>query len=225
MSNSIISNVSLFFYFFVTYVLSHYKKFKHLTKVDRGIISHILKEHNIKDLTKYIIKPSTKNRKYFISVLKKIAFSLNKSIKTIKREITGGTIKQLDIFYRPILIYAFNISHDKYRERITKKELPLKIDNNTKLPFEIARLLNNKFSPYAIIQILKNKYNINFSIQTLYNYIHKDLFKFVGYKKVDNTIIYKSKGNRTYNKRVIKSGGLSIDDREDLVNFREILGH
>ncbi|WP_158007939.1 hypothetical protein [Streptobacillus ratti] len=40
-------------------------KFKHLTKVDRGIIYHILKDNNIKDLTKYLIKPTTVNRKYF----------------------------------------------------------------------------------------------------------------------------------------------------------------
>ncbi|WP_072593805.1 IS30 family transposase [Streptobacillus ratti] len=201
------------------------EKFKHLTKVDRGIIYHILKDNNIKDLTKYLIKPTTNNRKYFLSILKKIASSLNKSLKTIKREINRGTIKQIDSMYNPILIYSFDISHDKYIERITKKELPLKIDSNTKIHFEITKLLNNKYSPYAITRILKSKYNFTLSVQTLYNYIHKDLFKFLGYKKNNNTIIYKSKGNRIYSKKVIKFGGLSIDKRDEIINNRKTLGH
>ncbi|WP_072593807.1 hypothetical protein [Streptobacillus ratti] len=154
------------------------EKFKHLTKVDRGIIYHILKDNNIKDLTKYLIKPTTNNRKYFLSILKKIASSLNKSLKTIKREINRGTIKQIDSMYNPILIYSFDISHNKYRERITKKKLRLKIDSNTRIHFEITKLLNNRYSTYAITRILKSKYNFTLSLQTRYNYIHKDLFKF-----------------------------------------------
>ncbi|WP_156300415.1 IS30 family transposase [Streptobacillus canis] len=157
--------------------------------------------------------------------IKNIADILAKCTKTIKREIKRGTLEQLDYLNNSILIYSHDTSHNRYQESITKKELPRKIDNNVKLAKDIAKLLKEKHSPYATIEKLRDKYNINFTVQTLYNYINNDLFEFLGFKKEDDTIIYKSKGSKTYRKRVIKSRGLSIDERPGHINNREELGH
>lgn len=101
----------------------------------------------------------------------------------------------------------------------------LKIENNKDLIKDIVRLLNQRYSPYAITVKLSNKYQINFTVQTLYNYIHRGFFKKYGYSKENNTIIYKSKGNNTHKKKIVRIGGLSIDKRPDRINNRDELGH
>ena len=47
----------------------------------------------------------------------------------------------------------------------------------------------------------------------------------MGYKKVNNRIIYKSKKEKVHNKKVEKSGGISIKERSLEINKREELGH
>lgn len=79
-------------------------KYKHLNNDDRVIIAHELKQAKITDLTKYKLNPNTKNKKYFSKIVKHISLLLNKSTKTIKREINRGTVEQLDSMYNKILI-------------------------------------------------------------------------------------------------------------------------
>lgn len=200
-------------------------KYKHLNNDDRVIIAHILKQAKIINLKKYTINPTTKNKKYFLKTLKYISTILNKSTKTIKREIVRGTVEQLDSMYNKILIYSKDTSQYRYIKSIKEKKISLKIENNEELIKDIVKLLNKKYSPYAIIVKLSNKHKINFSLQTLYNYIHNGLFEKYGYKKESNTIIYKSKANHTNKKKIVRIGGLSIDERPKYINNRDELGH
>ncbi|NYV28503.1 hypothetical protein HP397_06780, partial [Streptobacillus felis] len=181
--------------------------YKHLNYVDRVIIEHELKQVNMLNITKFVSNPTTSNKKFFCNVLKRIAKILNKSLKTIKREIKRGTVEQLDYMHNKILIYSKDTSNLRYTNSITNKKISLKIENNEDLIKDIVKL--------------SEKYEINFTVQTLYNYINSSFFESYGYKKESNTIIYKSKGIKTHKKAVTKSGGLSIDKRAESINNRE----
>lgn len=104
-----------------------------------------------------------------------------------------------------ISVYSSQYSNIQYIKNITNKEISTKIDPNP--------------------QLAKRKFNVNFSLQTLYNYINKNIFEFMGYKKDNNKIIYKSKKEKVHNKRVEKSGEASIKERPLEINKREEFGH
>lgn len=67
------------------------------------------------------------------------------------------------------------------------------------------------------------KYEVNFCLKTLYNYIEKGIF----YKLNRRHLPYKKKYSRDYvrDKRIRKTGGLSIEKRSEAINNREELGH
>lgn len=100
-----------------------------------------------------------------------------------------------------VSVYSSPYSNVQYIKNITNKEIRTKIDPNPQLAKYISYLLNNKYSPYTALELAKRKFYVNFSLQTLYNYINKNIFEFMGYKKVNNKIIYKSK-KEVHNKKL-----------------------
>ncbi len=179
------------------------RKGKHLTLCERGKIEAYLK-------AKY-----TRNQ---------IAEELGVSERTIYREIKRGKVKLLNSDLTTKIEYCSDYAHIKYKENQSKKEGSLKIGNNNILAKTIEDLIINKrYSPYGAIEKSKEILKINFCLKTLYNYIHKGIFLKLKAKHLP----YKKKYKRCYikDKRIRKNGGLSIEERNDIINNRLELGH
>ena len=68
------------------------KKYTHLKYEDRVIIEHVLKDNKVNVLNKLF----GKKKKTFSNCIKYLAKTLNKSERTIRREIKRATIHQQD---------------------------------------------------------------------------------------------------------------------------------
>ena len=62
-----------------------------------------------------------------------IAKLLNKSVRTIQREIKRGLVKNLTSELVEILVYSADVSEQKYRYNMTAKGPNIKLDANYKL--------------------------------------------------------------------------------------------
>ena len=140
------------------------KKYTHLKYEDRVIIEHVLKENKVNVLNKFLGKKKK---------------TLNKSERTIRREIKRTTIQQQDSILNLVSVYSSQYYNVQYIKNITNKEIRIKIDSNPQLAKYISYLLSNKYPPYAALELAKRKFNVNFSLQTLYNYINKNIFEFM----------------------------------------------
>lgn len=181
------------------------EKGKHLTAVERGKISSLLKLKVPK---------------------RKIAEEIGVSERTIYREIKRGMVKGLlnsDLTTRDE--YVAEYAQNDYDIKKYSKEGCLKIGNNIKLAKYLEHKMKyEKYSPTAAIyQAKKDGYEVNFCVKTLYNYIENEIFleltkKDLPYKKERRK---KRKDGRT----IRKQGGKSIEDRAKEISERNTLGH
>ena len=77
--------------------------------------------------------------------------------------------------------------------------------------------------PYAALEKIKETHEVNFSIRTLYNYIHKNVFYQLNPKHLPYKKRYKKR--YTHKKSIRKTGGISIEQRSEIINNRIELGH
>lgn len=155
-----------------------------------------------------------------------IASKIGVSRRTIQREIKRGWVKGLQNSDLSIYdAYSAQKAQNKYNASQSKKQGNLKIDKNHLLiKFLEHSMLVEKNSPYVALENAKKEgLEVNISLKTLYNYIHKELFlklteKDMCYKKDRRKKIQKSKTIR-------KQGGKSIEQRADIINTREEIGH
>lgn len=179
------------------------EKGKHLTLSERGKIEAFLKAGYTK---------------------RQIAEEIGVSERTIYREVNRGKISLLNSDLTIREEYASDYAQSKYRENQRKKEGSLKIGNNIKLANKIEHLIiKERYSPYGAINKIKETEEVNFCLKTLYNYIHKGIF----YKLKETHLPYKKiyKGKYIYDKKIRKTGGISIEKRADIINSREEIGH
>lgn len=181
------------------------EKGKHLTLIERGKIE------------------AYSNAGYSKS---KIAQLIGVSRRTIQREIQRGWVEGLQnsdlSFYNA---YSAQKAQIKYNNSQSKKEGNLKINKN----FELINFLENsmligKNSPYVALENTKKKgLDVNISLKTLYNYIHKELF----IKFTEKDMCYKKNRRKKSikEKRIRRLGGKSIDQRAQIINNREEIGH
>ncbi|MDF9867862.1 IS30 family transposase, partial [Bacilli bacterium PM5-3] len=177
------------------------KKYKHLTFNERTMIE---RWYNID-------KRSITN----------IAELLNKSDRTIRREIKRGKTQNLTTNLEVIEVYSATIAEEKYQENLRAKGQNLKIGNDIELVKIIEqKLKQEKKSPEVIVYEL----GIKISARTIRNYIQsKEIFNL----STEDMIYNKQKKNKNVEKRISKKvpAEKSIDFRPKEANERMDYGH
>ena len=180
------------------------EKGKHLSSIERGKIEAYFKLNYSKT---------------------KIAQLIGVSRRTIQREIKRGWVEGLQNSDLSLYnTYSAQKAQRKYNDSQRKKEGNLKIDKNFQLINFLENSMLNKNSPYAALEKAKKKgLNVNISLKTLYNYIHKELF----IKFTNKDMCYKKDRRKRApkEKRIRKQGGKSIEQRAQIINNREEIGH
>ena len=119
-----------------------------------------------------------------------IAKLLNKSVRTIQREIKRGLVENLTSELEVIYVYSAEVSEQKYRYNMTGKGPNIKLDNDYKLAQYIENgIKNERKSPEILVAEIKRKadeFNVVVCAKTIRNCIEK---KILNLKKSD--MIYK----------------------------------
>lgn len=181
------------------------EKGKHLTSIERGKIEAFFKEGYSKS---------------------EIARLLSVSRRTIQREIKRGWVEGLqNSDLSEYDTYSAQKAQNKYKDSQSKKQGNLKIGKNHKLiNFLEKSMLVEKSSPYvALVNAKKAQIDVDISLRTLYNYIHNGLF--INFS--EDNMCYKNNRKKKVSKEktIRKLGGKSIDERADVINNREEVGH
>ena len=169
-------------------------------------------------MSKYI----TENERYIIETMlkdgktpKEIADRINKALTTVYREIKRGTVFLRDTHLRDYSVYCADVAQRKYNENKTNKGISLKLENDTETIKIIEKLiLQYKYSPYAVYIYLKQyEQYTSVSYKTIYNYIHKNIFKNI----TNKNLTYKKKEKKEKEKEKRPSlkmlGATSIEER------------
>lgn len=156
-----------------------------------------------------------------------IAKLLNKSVRTIQREIKRGLIENLTTLLEVKYVYSADVSEQKYRYNMTAKGPNLKLDNDYKLAEYIENGIKyERKSPEILVAEIKRKsdeFNVVVCAKTIRNCIKK---KILNLKKED--MIYKKKYE---DKNIEKThcdkvpAEKSIDFRPETANNRSEYGH
>ena len=152
---------------------------------------------------------------------------LNKSVRTIQREIKRGLVENLTTELEIKYVYSAEVSEQKYRYNMTAKGPNVKLDANYKLVEYIEKgIKKERKSPEILVAEIKRKkeeFSVIVCAKTIRNCIHKRILniteKDMIYKKV-----YKEKNkNKKHCDRV--PAEKSIDFRPKEANDRSEYGH
>ena len=152
---------------------------------------------------------------------------LNKSVRTIQREIKRGLVENLTTELEIKYVYSAEVSEQKYRYNMTAKGPIVKLDANYKLVEYIEKgIKKERKSPEILVAEIKRKkeeFGVIVCAKTIRNCIHKRILniteKDMIYKKV-----YKEKNkNKKHCDRV--PAEKSIDFRPKEANDRSEYGH
>lgn len=181
------------------------KEYKHITYVERTMIE---RWYNKEHLSK-----------------KEISKRLNKSERTMRREIKRGLTTNLTSQLKEIQVYSAEIAHKEYLLNIEAKGQELKIGTNIELVKIIEKMIKeDKKSPEVIVYELKEQGLIEITARTIRNYIYKgDVFDLTSKDMIYNKE-YKSKNKE---KRIAKHTlpEKSIENRPKEANERSEYGH
>ncbi|MEI3615050.1 IS30 family transposase [Pseudogracilibacillus sp. SO30301A] len=158
-----------------------------------------------------------------------IAKKLDRDKRTIEREITRGTVKQLNSDLTERYDYCADASQRIYYQNAANKGPGLKISNDHKLAQHIEKkIVKEKYSPGAVIgEIHAQELDFETTIctKTLYNYIDQEVFLNLTNKDLP---VKKNKKKGSYKKVKIAHKnlkGTSIEKRPEEVEDRSIYGH
>lgn len=106
-----------------------------------------------------------------------IAQLLNKSVRTIQREIKRGIVENLTTQLEVKYVYSADVSEQKYRYNMTAKGPNIKIDANYKLVEYIENgIKKERKSPEILVAEIKRKeeeFGVIVCAKTIRNCIHK----------------------------------------------------
>ena len=184
------------------------KKYKHINYVER---TQIERWYNIEKKDK-----------------KEIANLLNKSERTIRREIKRGIVPQITYEYKEVWIYDANKAEERYQYYLKAKGLELKIGND----YELVKYIENGIKkerklPEILIAEIKRKeikFKVEICAKTIRNTIKLGTIFDIKTKDMIYKKIYKEKNK---NKRVCNKvpAEKSIEFRPKEANTREEYGH
>ena len=181
------------------------KKYKHLTYTERTMIE---RWYNKEKLSK-----------------KEIAERLDKSERTIRREIKRGLTTNLTSQLIEIKVYSADIAHNEYILNLEAKGQELKIGSNIEIVEKIETMIKEeKKSPEVIAFELGNKGLIEISARTIRNYIYDgNVFNL----KDEDMIYNKKHKSKNKDKRIAKHTppDRSIENRPEEANNRSEYGH
>ena len=183
------------------------KKYQHLNYVEK---THIERWYNLEK-----------------KACSEIAKLLNKSVRTIQREIKRGIVENLTTNLEIKYVYSADVSEQKYRYNMTAKGPNIKLDANYKLVEYIENgIKRDRKSPEILVEEIKRKKEEFRNIvcaKTIRNCIHKRILnlteKDMIYKKE-----YKEK-NREKTHCIKIPAEKSIDFRPKEANDRSEYGH
>lgn len=156
-----------------------------------------------------------------------IAKMLNKSVRTVQREIKRGLVENLTTELEVIYVYSADISEQKYRYNMTAKGPNIKLDADYKLAEYIENgIKKDRKSPEILIAEIKRKpeeFKVIVCAKTIRNCIHKKILnlrqKDMIYKKE-----YKEKNKEKRHCSKVPAEK-SIDYRPEEANNRSVYGH
>lgn len=181
------------------------KEYKHITYTERTMIE---RWHN-KD---------KKSRK-------EIAELLNKSERTIRREIKRGKVITKDSLWRDVEEYSAEIAQEAYKENLRAKGRELKIGSNIEIIKRIEKMIKEeKKSPEVIEHELKEEGVLEITGRTIRNYIYDGNVFEIEKEDMIYTKKYKKKNK---GKRIAKHTPpeRSIERRPKEANERSVYGH
>ena len=160
---------------------------------------------------------------------KKLALALQKSRRSIQREIKRGTVEHETTTVKTKFEYNADYAQLQADYEMTGKGSPLKLGSDTILTEKIRNLIiNEKYSPYAVIQTFKNTgwpTETRICEKTLYNYIESEVIPNLSIRDLPNR-------GKKYNKKKTKPrfsrAGCairSISNRPGCINDRSEAGH
>lgn len=181
------------------------KKYKHLTYVERTMIE---RWYNKEKKTK-----------------KEIATLLNKSERTIRREINRGLVITKNYLWEDVTIYSADVAQEKYEENLKAKGQDLKIGSNIELVNRIEYMIKvEKKSPEVVAYELEYKGLSNITARTIRNYIYDGNV----FDLNERDMIYNKKHkSQNKNKRIARHipPEKSIENRPVEANTRSEYGH
>ena len=181
------------------------KKYKHLKYVERTMIE---RWYNRDHLSK-----------------KEIAKNLDKSERTIRREIKRGLTTNLNTYLEEIEVYSADIAQQAYEESLLAKGTGLKIGSNIAVVEKIEKMIKEeKKSPEVIAYELTKAGLLEITARTIRNYIYDGNV----FDLTENDMIYnKQHKSKNKNKKIAKHTlpEKSIENRPKEANERSEYGH
>jgi len=158
---------------------------------------------------------------------KEIAILLNKSVRTIQREIKRGLVENLTTNLELIYVYSADISEQKYRYNMTAKGPNIKLDTDYKLALYIENgIKKERKSPEILVAEIKRKkeeFSVIVCAKTIRNCIHKRILNLT-----EKDMIYKKEYKEKNKKKehcLKVPAEKSIDFRPEEANNRSEYGH
>jgi IS30 family transposase len=157
-----------------------------------------------------------------------IGLQLERSKRTIERELSKGMVEQITSELIPYTAYSADAGQKEYDSRATAKGPALKIGKDHKLVEYIEKSIKTGKSPYATLQNIKNeglKFTTSICLRTLYTYIDDGLFLGISNKDLPVKKDGRKRNYRKVRQAITNTKGTSISDRPKHVDDREEIGH
>jgi transposase, IS30 family len=159
-----------------------------------------------------------------------ISKQLNRDRRTIEREITKGSVVQVDSQWRERKQYCADVGQRITRERSANKGRPLKIGHDHRLAEYIEEKIGkDKYSPDAVIGRIKAKgmrFKTSICTKTVYNYIAKGIFLNISNMDLPVKKNCKKRKNKHVSTVALNNRkGRSIDERPEDIDTRDDIGH
>ena len=150
--------------------------------------------------------------------------------RTIEREISKGSVIQVDYQWRERLKYCADVGQRIHSERAANKGQPLKIGYDHRLAEYIEKKIGKeRYAPDAVIGEIREKglkFEVDICTKTLYSYIDKDIFLNISNKDLPVKKDGKERKYRQIRKVALNNlRGRSIEERPESVETREEPGH
>lgn len=156
-----------------------------------------------------------------------IAKLLNKSVRTIQREIKRGLVENVTTLLEIKYVYSADVSEQKYRYNMTAKGPNVKLDANYKLVEYIENgIKKEKKSPEILVAEIKRKkeeFGDIVCAKTIRNCIHKRILNLTEKDMIYKKEFKEKNKNKTHFDKV--PAEKSIDFRPKEANDRSEYGH
>ena len=159
---------------------------------------------------------------------KEIGTQLERSKRTIEREIAKGIVEQLTSELVQYMTYSADVGQREHDIRAANKGPGLKIGNYHKLAEHIETSIKSGFSPYATLENIKNmklSFSTTICVKTLYTYIDNGIFLGISNKDLPVKRDGKKRNYHKIRQAITNTKGRSIADRPQEADDRAEYGH